>query len=45
LLDKQAITEKKISIEDIKIYQEFCLINTFRELISTGFKPVSAIIR
>lgn len=45
LIDKQAITEKKISIEDIKIYQEFCLINTFRELSSTGFQPVSAIIR
>jgi 4-amino-4-deoxychorismate lyase len=45
LLDKQVIIEKEIRIEDMKSYQGICLINTFRELSSTGFQPVPAIIQ
>ena len=45
LLDRQLITERDISIADTKNYQGVCLINTFRELSSTGFQPVSVIIQ
>lgn len=45
LLDKQEITEIKISTEDIEKYQGVCLINTFRVLSSTGLQSVDSIIR
>ncbi|PWK29204.1 4-amino-4-deoxychorismate lyase [Arcicella aurantiaca] len=45
LLDRQEITEKEIKIKDLENYQGVCLINTFRELSSTGFQPVSTIIQ
>ncbi len=45
LLDKQAIMEKEVRIEDLKKFESVCLINAFRDLIRTGLQPITAIIR
>jgi 4-amino-4-deoxychorismate lyase len=45
LLDRQAITETGIRIEDLGKYEGVCLINAFRDLSRTSLIPVIAIIR
>lgn len=44
LLDKQAIIEKEIRIEDLGKYESVCLINAFKELSIKSLIPVTAII-
>ena len=45
LLDRQAITETEIKLEDLGKFEGVCLINAFRELSIKSLIPVSTIIR
>ena len=45
LLDSQQIIEREIHVEDLGIYEGTCLINAFRGLSETDWKPISSIIR
>lgn len=45
LLDRQAIIETQIRLEDLEKCESLCLINAFRDLSRTILQPITAIIR